>query len=95
MDDTFRQTALQLIADLSAALGDVEAEDTALKKGVDAFVANARAAGDDRPLEELFLPERLAEDAFEGHDAVLERVAGASEDDVFRWRELVCDLCGY
>ncbi|MCB9603142.1 MAG: hypothetical protein H6722_22915 [Sandaracinus sp.] len=32
MDDAFRQTALQLIADLSAALGDVEAEDAALNE---------------------------------------------------------------
>ena len=87
--------ARMLIADLAAAKADDDAERAAFTKAIDALVLLAREGGDDTPADELMIPERLAEDELENHLSVLESVPGASEDDVFRWRELLGDLCGY
>lgn len=92
MKPSLRPIAAKLIVDLAAARGDHAAETAALQSAVDACTAACRAAGDDEP---YMIPEQFAEDAYEGQASVLESVPEATEDEVFRWREQLADLCGY
>ncbi len=89
--DRFRPVADALVADLEASAGDAAKEEAAIQKAIDAYVA---IAGGGDPAE-LGLAEYFAEDGSAANPPALERVKGASEDDIFRWREKLADLAGY
>ncbi|MDQ3301428.1 MAG: hypothetical protein M3619_33010 [Myxococcota bacterium] len=87
--DRYRPVADALVADLEASAGDEASETTALQRALDRFLA--LRGSDDLPGG----PEYFAEEGSVANPPALERVKGASEDDIFRWREKLCDLAGY
>lgn len=74
---------------MSRRRGDEAKESAALQKALDGF--EALRNGDDVP----GAPEYFAEEGSVANPPALERVSGASEDDIFRWRMKLCDLAGY
>jgi hypothetical protein len=82
--DPYRGIADALVEALKDARGDAAEEEAALRAAIEGYREIAEGAD----LGELGLAEYFAE---EGTPA-LKRVPGASEEDVFRWRELLTDL---
>ena len=89
--DRYRPVADALVTDLEAAAGDEDKEVAALQKAIDGYL---RIAGGGQPAE-LGLAEYFAEDGGVANRPALERVKGATDDDIFRWREKLADLAGY
>ncbi len=89
--DPYRPVADALVADLEAAGRDAAKEEAALRRAIDGYVAIA-GGGD---AAELTLAEYFAEDGSAQDPPALERVKGATDDDIFRWREKLADLAGY
>lgn len=89
-EDRYRPAADALVADLQNAAGDEKKEDRALEKAIKSYIALAGPGAED-----LQAPEYFAEDGSVENPPALERVKGASEDAIFRWREKLADLCGY
>jgi hypothetical protein len=89
--DRFRPVADVLVTDLEAARGDEAKETAALQKAIASYL-EINGGGDPA---EVGLAEYFAEDGSVANPPALERVADASEDDIFRWREKLADLAGY
>lgn len=86
--DPYRAVADALVAALAGAEGDVAAEEAALRAAIAGYMDLAE--GDD-PYE-AGVADYFAEDGSVQNPPALERVPGASEDDIFRWREMLLDL---
>jgi hypothetical protein len=89
--DPYAAVATALVADLEGAAGDDAKETAALQKAIEAYATIAGGGA----IAELGIPEYFAEDGSVGNPPALERVKGASEDDILRWREKLADLAGY
>jgi len=88
MFDPYRSVADALVDALSAARGDAAEEEAALRAAIEGYREIAEEADSgELGLAEYFAEERTAEGA-----PALKRVPGASEEDLFRWRELLTDL---
>ncbi len=90
-NERYRPIADALVAALTAAQGDADREHAAIQQAIDDFMA---IAGDGDPGEHG-LAEYFCENGSVDDPPAIERVPGASEDDIFRWRELMADLAGY
>jgi hypothetical protein len=88
--DPYAAVATALVADLEAAAGDEAKETLALQKAIEGYATIAGGGA----IAELGIPEYFAEDGSVGNPPALERVSGASEDDILRWREKLADLAG-
>ena len=88
-NDRYRPLADALVIDLAACRGDEDKETAALQKALAGF--EALRGGDDLPGG----PEYFAEEGSVANPPALERVQGASEDDIYRWRMKLADLAGY
>lgn len=91
--DPYRAVADALVLALEAANGDAAKEEAALRAAIAGYLEAAEQPGGNPA--ELGLAEYFAEDGSVEDPPALERVKGASEDDIFRWRELLADLAGY
>jgi hypothetical protein len=87
MSDPYRAVADALVDALEAARGDAAEEEAALRAAIEGYTEIAEEAD----AGELGLTEYFAEGRAESPPA-LQRVPGASEADVFRWRELLGEL---
>jgi hypothetical protein len=92
-NDRYRGVADTLVAALGAAGGDPAKEEAALKAAIAGYLEASEQPGVDPA--ELGVAEYFAEDGTADDPPALERVKGATEDDIFRWREKLADLAGY
>ncbi|MCA9674210.1 MAG: hypothetical protein H6708_31500 [Kofleriaceae bacterium] len=90
-DDRYRSVADTLVAALAAAQGDETKETAAAQAAIAGFMA---IAGDGHPAEHG-LAEYFCDDGTPDDPPALERVPGATEDDLDRWRNLIADLADY
>jgi hypothetical protein len=91
------QAAQTLARELGEARGDETQERDAIARAVTRFMEIKRAAGADPKAEpaELMCAEFFAEEGSVAQPPALERVTGATEEDVQRWRDLLADAAGY
>ncbi len=89
--DPYRPAADALVAALEAAAGNVKKEERAIQKAIDQYMEIAGGG----ILDEMMIPEYFAEDGSVQNPPAVERVKGATEADIFRWRMKLADLCGY
>ncbi|MEZ4372911.1 MAG: hypothetical protein R3B07_18950 [Polyangiaceae bacterium] len=91
MSDPYRGVADELVEELAAANGDPSAEELALKKAIKGYLD---IAGGGEPAE-LGLAEYFAQEGSVESPPALERVPGATDQDIERWSDLLADLAGY
>jgi hypothetical protein len=80
-----------LVVALTKAAGDARKEQEAVQAAIDAYM---ELAGGGDPFDAC-LANFFVEDGSVERPPPIERVPGAREEDVLRWRELVLDLAGY
>lgn len=90
-NDPYLPVADRLVADLSAAKRDLKAEEAALQRAIDGYLA---IAGGGEPFE-LGLAEYFADEGTQDAPPALERVPDQTEEDFDRWRTMLADLAGY
>lgn len=90
-NDPYRGVADALVLALAAAKGDEAKEKDAIRAAIAGYVEIAEG-GDPA---EIGLAEYFVEDGSVENPPAIERVPGASEEDQFRWREMLLDLAGY
>lgn len=91
MSDPYRGVADKLVEELTKARGDGPAEQKALETAIQGYLD---IAGGGEPAE-LGLAEYFAQEGSVENPPALERVPGATEDDIERWSDLLADLAGY
>lgn len=91
MADRYRAVGDALVTALSTAKGDDAKEQAAVQTAIDEYMA---IAGKGDPAEHG-LAEYFCDDGTRTDPPPIERVPGATEDDISRWRNLIADLAGY
>lgn len=91
--DPYLPVADALVAALEKANGDETEEDAALEKAVDEYIAIA-AQPKAHPAE-LMLAEYLCDEGVPDRPPALERVKGATEEQMSRWRDKIIELADY
>lgn len=88
MTDPYRAVADTLVEALQAARGDAAEEEAALRAAIEGYQEIAEEADSG----EIGLAAYFAEEGPGESAPALKRVPGASEEDIFRWRELLSEL---